>query len=623
MQNKAQQLTQRYFEEENWVEKQVKVFESLAARDPKGYLQKTISFSKLGTIYLTFLVALITIISVVAIWFVIRRPGTLSLNICIFLLPILYGLLKSLFVKIPEPSGYELQRQDGSSLWATVDELIEKSGAPKVDKIFLNWDVNAYAAQTQKFGMWGQKRQFLVLGIPLMRVLTPDELRFVIAHEFGHFAGEHGIKRGYIYRSTSQLQNVEQNLEGRVSAFLLGRFLKWYMPRMRARSFVLDRQQEFEADLFAARVTNRDHIWALAKAIVGSNGYNAVYERWEKLAQDLESPHLDFVRDLVDRLNIDADQDEVKRQISLFYNAQTSYSDTHPSLRDRAKALAATNRSETELVQWSLISPEENALDYFVSPELLQKILDEVSISLTVSWRYKHEEFQKEKTYIDQLRNLPDPTIKEQLAILSFDYRITPNEENEAKVWTLLEQHPENADVNYAIGYILSEKKNLRAEEFLMKASRLNSRLAADAAALMVVVRQANGIQDNKDLERMMIASHFESTTEEEDLLSNPLSGVLVPTTLRDRDISTIVTKIKGLKIKHAYVVSKSLPSQEVVNILVVIPSGMIVSDQAGANLVDEILALQGFPEVFVYGPNGKFGAIEKRLEKVPGAKLF
>jgi hypothetical protein len=95
-----------------------------------------------------------------------------------------------------------------------------------------------------------------VIGLPLMRLLDAAELSAVVAHEFGHFRGGHGRFSAWIYRvriSWYRLVEAMARGGGGLSRVFL-KFFDWYVPYFNAYSFVLAREDEYEADAVSARV---------------------------------------------------------------------------------------------------------------------------------------------------------------------------------------------------------------------------------------------------------------------------------------------------------------------------------------------------------------------------------
>ena len=96
-----------------------------------------------------------------------------------------------------------------------------------------------------------------LIGLPLMRLLDAVELSAVIAHEFGHFRGGHGRFSGWIYRVRISWYRMVEAMARSGSALsrVFLKFFEWYVPYFNAYSFVLAREDEYEADAVSARVS--------------------------------------------------------------------------------------------------------------------------------------------------------------------------------------------------------------------------------------------------------------------------------------------------------------------------------------------------------------------------------
>jgi len=85
------------------------------------------------------------------------------------------------------PPGPRLTRADQPELLALVEDVAREVGHPVPDETYLEPDANA--AVTEVGPPLLRKRRVLILGLPLLDLLTVDQLRAVIAHEFGHYVG--------------------------------------------------------------------------------------------------------------------------------------------------------------------------------------------------------------------------------------------------------------------------------------------------------------------------------------------------------------------------------------------------------------------------------------------------
>ncbi|HSE19553.1 MAG TPA: M48 family metalloprotease [Pyrinomonadaceae bacterium] len=121
---------------------------------------------------------------------------------------------------------------------------------PKIDRVMVSEDFNVSIVQIPMFGMFGWLHNYLVVGLPLLRAVSPAEFRSVLAHEVGHLSGKHGRFSGWIYHlRQSWIEILTRVREERsYASFLFEPFIKWYAPYLNAYSFVLVRAQERQAD---------------------------------------------------------------------------------------------------------------------------------------------------------------------------------------------------------------------------------------------------------------------------------------------------------------------------------------------------------------------------------------
>ncbi|MFC3147013.1 M48 family metalloprotease [Piscinibacterium candidicorallinum] len=155
-----------------------------------------------------------------------------------------------------EFDGEVLARDDAPALFSLIDDVRAKLDVPGRLEVRLNDEFNASAGESRGwFGLIGTKR-VLTLGIPLLAALDADDLRAVLAHEFGHFSRRHGRLGHWIYRARSgwrqfaALQSEADSILDRAAAWYAAQFL----PAFERASFAHCRWCEFEADADAASV---------------------------------------------------------------------------------------------------------------------------------------------------------------------------------------------------------------------------------------------------------------------------------------------------------------------------------------------------------------------------------
>jgi Zn-dependent protease with chaperone function len=188
--------------------------------------------------------------------------------------PLLMGLttlvlvaLQTLWVALPRPAGYEMKREEAVPLFQEIDRLRGELKAPRFHRVLLTNEFTAGIHQASRWGILTEN--LLLLGVPLMASLSPDQFRAVLAHEISHTSRAHGTFGSWVYRVLQTWSQLLEACDGEDSRLLrlADRFLRWYGPYFRAASFAIRRACEFEADRAAAQVVGAEPI---ASALVAT-----------------------------------------------------------------------------------------------------------------------------------------------------------------------------------------------------------------------------------------------------------------------------------------------------------------------------------------------------------------
>src|SRR5205823_13020013 len=127
-------------------------------------------------------------------------------------------------------------------------------------RVLLDDRVNAGVVQIPRAAGLLGSQNYLVLGLPYLLALTPDELRAVTAHELGHLSRRHGRFGSFVYRVRATWWQLLEALEERRSVWtgVIRRFFEWYVPYFNAYTLPVARAHEFEADDAAAHAAGRE-----------------------------------------------------------------------------------------------------------------------------------------------------------------------------------------------------------------------------------------------------------------------------------------------------------------------------------------------------------------------------
>jgi heat shock protein HtpX len=142
-----------------------------------------------GTRAFRFLVtvsAVLTVVMVVAVvaglWLIIAGGPFWPIVFGLLLLG-LAAVLRPRFNRL-EPllkTSYRVERENAPTLHGLIDRIAERVDAPRPDVVLINFDWTAFVTTTGP-----RPRRVLVLGVPLLLSLTPQEVVALLGHELGH-----------------------------------------------------------------------------------------------------------------------------------------------------------------------------------------------------------------------------------------------------------------------------------------------------------------------------------------------------------------------------------------------------------------------------------------------------
>jgi Zn-dependent protease with chaperone function len=462
----------------------VRRLEGYAREHPGSYALRVTLLAALGYFYIGVILVGLVVANLALAYFAIRaRAVALLVQLGLPLLALTGTILRALWVKFPEPQGLRLGRDAAPRLLETVEEIRRLLRAPKVDVILLTHDFNAGVADVPRTALLGSKR-FLVVGLPLMQALSPEQFRAVLAHEFGHVSASHGRFSSWIYRIRQTWGQLLTRLEAqkRWGVGIFVRFAKWYAPLFNAYSFVLARAHEYEADRSAAEVAGA-RVFGETLVTMSVKGRLASESFWPGIFKQVErapEPPAGVYQVSQQVLAAALEQKDAQKWLEAALSVPTGYTDTHPSLFDRLTALGCFDQEAGAKFFGSLavIAPlgEGTAARYY-----LGAACDALSARLSEAWQ-KHvaENWHARHEYVQHLRQgVKGLEEKSQAQSLDAEEMWTRAhwtaelEGGEAAVPLLravLDSAPQHVAANYLLGQILMARDEAAGIDLLEKA---------------------------------------------------------------------------------------------------------------------------------------------------------
>ncbi|MFT3876351.1 MAG: M48 family metallopeptidase [Propioniciclava sp.] len=223
----------------------------------------------------------------------------------------------------PQPAeGIEVTAAEHPHLWADVASLASLAQTEPPHRIVIDFEVNASVREVA-----GQRE--LILGLPLIATLTRGQLRAVLAHELGHFAGGDTAANAKILRRALLLERV------RAEVGILWRwFFTAYALAYAAVAGPASRTAELRADQLSIQAagprTAAEAMRAVVRTGLADDHLNADYFPLCEAA-GVRASTRDGLRQL-----LSANADEIEKATrQIIADEKPSLFTTHPPLRER------------------------------------------------------------------------------------------------------------------------------------------------------------------------------------------------------------------------------------------------------------------------------------------------
>ncbi len=401
-------------------------------------------------------------------------------------IPLVLLTLRMFFSTLPPPEGRVVTEQEVPQLFRSISELRSRLNGPPIDHVLITNEFNAGIIQSPRFGLFGGHRNYLVLGLPLLYALSPEEMLAVTAHEYGHLAGSHGKLGAWIYRQRRTFGALHAHAHQRLGrSFVNGVFFSMidrFAPHYNAYTFVLSRQNEYEADAVAGEITSpKAHVSALIRSSLLSSWLHENF--WPKLsgqaAQHEVPPYMPYAA-MRKLLAVTMDEWATSDRLRAAMKAESDVYDTHPCLRERIIAMEQQATLPT--------SPKTSAAETLLGKfELaLAREFDEAWWSTEkMKWQSYHRNYARSMVRIEELEKNPVEMLNvmdaQELALLLLEFR--SSDAAKPVLEDLLgrsgERYPKPV---YYYGRLLLSEGDARGLDFLEEAMGLSPSMGNECA---------------------------------------------------------------------------------------------------------------------------------------------
>jgi Zn-dependent protease with chaperone function len=369
----------------------------------------------------------------------------------LLVVPLWFGVVngtKALLVRLPVPQGREVSSADAPPLFEALRDMRRRMRGPRVHRVLLVDDVNAAVVQRPAFGLAGWPRNHLLLGLPLLEALSPEEAMAVVAHEYGHLAGSHGRFSAFVYRlrhTWATIQDYAEHVQGWLAKLIVPT-VRWYAPYFNAYTFVMARHDEYRADAASAELVGATiAVRALKRVGLVTQAHRRFLQHtFDRVAHESAPPG-----DLAERwakwaADPTADVD-ARQWLSEAMDQEPGVTDTHPPLRARVAALADDSDAAAELPP--PLPPGGSAAQAWfgerlalVRAELQSNWADRVR----PAWRQRHHETWQLRGRLAELSALAERDVAQEIERIRLLMQLEPDTDARPTLAEFNAAHPDH-----------------------------------------------------------------------------------------------------------------------------------------------------------------------------------
>lgn len=384
----------------------IRKLEEVSQRYPRFYTVRITGLMLLAYFYLLLVLVGSFALAAAMIAMVIYAPGTAKLGLIgvIAFGGMFWAVLRGLWVKLEPPEGQPVNREQAPKLFELLDELRAALHCEPFHKVLFIGDLNAAVVQVPRLGIFGWHKNYLLIGLPLMQSLAPDEFKAVLAHEFAHSSRGHGRFGNWLYRVRRTWERVfDQMTKQRTrGAAVLFKFINWFWPVFNGHAFVLARANEYEADACSVRLAGAD---AAARALMRLPVTDSLLSEkfWPHIfvrSKHDQEPPVNVMMSLGQTLKDDLPPADAYKWLGRGFLMETNNADTHPCLKDRLRAMGQfpDEGEPGKIPVRPPPVPAQSAAEFFLGDQteiIARRLSEDWRRAILAQWTARYQHAQK------------------------------------------------------------------------------------------------------------------------------------------------------------------------------------------------------------------------------------
>jgi Zn-dependent protease with chaperone function len=547
------------------------------------------------------------------------------------------AIASCILIRYKKSENVEVRRADAPELYREVERISRILDTPQIKRIYLDARMNAGAFDRPRLGVLGLYQSELILGLPLLLACSFDEVRSVIAHELGHFTGTHHRMTGRVYVLSNTLENLEVVFAKHPLKLVFVPFYKKLRPVFQAVTFAMSRANEYEADQAAAKVTSSGTIgtFLMRSCFLEDQMKKEFLRPLQRKHRDLAEPPTNYFETLEQAFLVAFPASEIEWRLTAALARTTSYSDCHPCLSDRLKALGLEHVDIKKVAQELSNLPKVSggrALIGAALDELISKVGAIEAKKVRSTWRSKYSVRERQRVMMERFMEdakLSPPSFESSRELAIAQLTLGELEAGYKLLDHLLEQRPDDPRCLLHLGIRDLRKRNSNGLKMVRRARELDPDLTLQGVKEEIPYFERFGsVEDVTELREIQRNAQFLHALDQRERRTYKLTDQLVSPSLPLFDREMLISLLKGRAgLARAYLVDKELPSSpgKVQTCLVLVPKPphFRLNDNYFRDYQNKLINERKIGcQVMIYAPKAS-KKWERRLKAIPGTELI
>ncbi len=488
------------------------------------------------------------------------------------LLGVVISIASALTFTPSPPVGIIIRQRDAPALFQCLERLSKNLKIPSIDWVLLTGEFNAAVWLAPRAAGIGGTRTYLMIGLPLLQALSPQQMTGVLAHELGHVSGKLNKFEQWIYAQNAKWSTVSKSLteSPRLISTFLSPLANWYMHHLTILTYAMMRAVEFEADkLSAKQVGNQCATEYLIQVhVLGKFLHLKFWPEIYESVQTVPLPPEDIYFRLRSALKSPLPPNEYAGWLHWSLAQQPGIFDTHPSLRERLQALGTLTQEDPDT--YSLVpdpSDELTAASFFLGDGE-----DDLTSVLSAAWKNaaqqpwvnsSRDSDMARKVLTDLQRKQAMDELKdfELWALARLTEKFQGRRAAYATYRAYLETHLEEPRANFHFGRTLVEESEESGVPYVQFAMDADPFLTAEGCQILCAYYyDKNRHDDARPLEERAARHAHEMTDAADERMDIEPGDELQPHALPEERLAPLISKFEQLEfIERAFMGIKTV----------------------------------------------------------------